>query len=101
VVKWSIPAKQDLRQIYDYIKRDSKHYANKVSQNIVEKSERLNDFPRMGRIVPEIDNSNIRELFVYSYRLIYEVSPHGVEVLALIHGKQEFSRVNFREDYQT
>jgi len=27
VVKWSIPAKQDLKKVFDYIARDSKFYA--------------------------------------------------------------------------
>ena len=41
MVKWSKPAKLDLKQIYDYIARDSKFYAQKISQEIVEKSEKL------------------------------------------------------------
>ena len=44
----------------------------------------------MGRVVPEISNPSIRELLVYSYRLIYEISPNGIEILAIIHGKQNF-----------
>jgi len=95
MVKWSIPAKQDLKKVYDYIARDSKFYAAKVSQNIIEKSEKLNDFPEIGRIVPEIDNPNIRELFIYSYRLIYQISQNTIDILALIHGKQDFSTGNF------
>ena len=91
MVIWSIPAKEDLKKIYDYIARDSKYYARKVSQEIVEKSEKLNNFPEIGRIVPEIDEPNIRELIIYSYRLIYEISPDKIEILALIHGKQDFS----------
>jgi plasmid stabilization system protein ParE len=35
MVKWSAPAKRDLKQIHDYIAKDSKYYAKKVSQNIV------------------------------------------------------------------
>ncbi|MFP4174137.1 MAG: type II toxin-antitoxin system RelE/ParE family toxin, partial [Candidatus Hydrogenedentota bacterium] len=31
----------------------------------------IGEFPRMGRAVPEIGDENIRERFVYSYRLIY------------------------------
>lgn len=90
MVKWSIPAKQKLKNIYDYIAKDSTYYAEKVTQYIIEKSERLNEFPEIGRVVPEIDNHNIRELLIYSYRLIYEVSPNGVEILTLVHGKQDF-----------
>lgn len=64
MVKWSTPAKFDLKQIHDYIARDSKFYAQKVSREIVEKSEKLNSFPGIGRIVPEIGDPNIRELLI-------------------------------------
>ena len=90
MVKWSNPAKLDLKQIHDYIARDSKYYAQKVSLEIVEKSEKLNQFPEVGRIVPEIGDPAIRELLIYSYRLIYEVFSTKVEVLALIHSKRNF-----------
>lgn len=92
MVKWTKPAKLDLKQVYDYIARDSKFYAKKVSQEIVEKSEKLNSFPEIGRIVPEIGDSNIRELIIYSYRLIYEIFPNRIEVLALIHSKRNFTQ---------
>lgn len=91
MVKWTTPAKLDLKQIHDYITRDSKFYAQKVSIEIVERSEKLKIFPEIGRVVPEIGDPNIRELIIYSYRLIYEVFPDRVEILALIHGKRDFS----------
>ena len=91
MVIWSVPAKDDLKKIYDYIAGDSKYYAIKVSQEFVEKSEKLVKLPRMGRIVPEIEDPNIRELIIYSYRLIYKISPKRIEILAIIHGKQDFS----------
>jgi plasmid stabilization system protein ParE len=50
----------------------------------------------MGRIVPEIGDSKIRELFVYLYRLIYEISKEGAEILAIIHGRQNL-KDNFNE----
>ena len=92
MVIWSIPAKEDLKKIHDYIACDSKYYATKVSQEFVEKSEQLIKFPKLGRIVPEIEDPNIRELIIYSYRLIYEVSPKGIEILAIIHGKRDFPK---------
>ena len=49
MVKWSIPAKDDLKQIFEYIAKDSKFYANKVADEIVEKSEMLDKFPEMGK----------------------------------------------------
>ncbi|MEK6656175.1 MAG: type II toxin-antitoxin system RelE/ParE family toxin [Nitrospirota bacterium] len=91
MVIWTIPAKLDLKEIHDYIARDSKYYAQKVSQDIVDKSEKLKYFPQIGRIVPEINDPNIRELIIYSYRLIYEVISDGVQILALIHSKRNFT----------
>lgn len=71
MVTWSIPARNDLKRIHDYIACNSKYYAIKVSQEFIEKSETLTDFPKMGRAVPEVADPNIRELIIYSYRLIY------------------------------
>lgn len=90
MVRLSEPAKRDLKQIHDYIAKDSKFYAKKVTQSIVEKTETLEEFPKIGRVVPEIGDENVRELFVYSYRLIYEVSPDGIKILAIIHGERDF-----------
>ena len=87
---WSNPAKIDLKQIHDYIARDSRFYAKKVSSEIVEKTETLNLFPKVGRIVPEVEDPNVRELLIYSYRVIYEILPDRIEVLALIHSKRNF-----------
>ena len=47
MVKWSGPAKKDLRQIYSYIAKDSKYYAKNVTQNMVAKTEKLKDFPEI------------------------------------------------------
>ncbi|MBM4066719.1 MAG: type II toxin-antitoxin system RelE/ParE family toxin [Planctomycetes bacterium] len=94
MVEWTDPAKQDLKAIHDYIARDSTFYAKKVSLEIVEKSEKLNILPEIGRVVPEIGDTRIRELIIYSYRLVYEIFPDKIEILALIHGKRDFSRIN-------
>ena len=90
MVTWTLPAKNDLKQVYDYIAKDSKYYAEKVSNEIVEKSETLNHLPQMGRIVPEVEESNICECFIHSYRLIYRISPEEIEILALVHGKRDY-----------
>jgi plasmid stabilization system protein ParE len=89
VVIWSDPAKADLHSIHDFIAHDSTHYAKKVTQDIVAKSDVLNELPRMGRVVPEINNDAIRELSLYSYRILYEIRDHGVFVLAVIHRRRE------------
>ena len=93
MVKWSVPARNDLKQIHDYIAKDSKYYARKVIQEVIAKTETLTELPEIGRIVPEISDQNIGELIVYSYRLIYEMSGAGVEILAIIHGRRDFNSI--------
>jgi len=91
MVKWSVPARNDLKQIHAYIAKDSKYYARNVIHEIVAKTETLTELPEIGRTVPEMSDQNIRELIVYSYRLIYEISEGGTEILAIIHGRRDFN----------
>lgn len=95
MVNWSFPAKNDLRRIYDYIANDSKFYAKRLVETIVEKTEILDKFSKVGRVVPEIEDDNIREIFIYSYRVIYEISSTNIEILAVIHGRRDFPSMRF------
>lgn len=92
VINWSNPAKADLKSIFEYIAHDSRHYAKKVIKSIVNKSLDLEFSPRRGRVVAEIDNTSIREIFVYSYRLMYEICPdESINILGVIHGNRNFT----------
>jgi toxin ParE1/3/4 len=90
VVTWSDHAKSDLRHIHDFIATDSRYYAKKVTQDIVDKTLRLLELPRIGNVVPEIDDENIRELHMYSYRILYEIKAEHICVLAVVHKRQDF-----------
>ena len=87
---WSDPAKADLRSIHDFIAHDSEHYAKQVTQDMVAKTDVLNELPRIGKVVPELGDDNLRELSLYSYRILYEIKAPEVSVLAVIHKRREF-----------
>ena len=53
MVIWSEPAKTDLRSIHDFIARNSKHYAKKVTQDIREKTDILDELSKIGKMVRE------------------------------------------------
>lgn len=94
MVRWSGSATHDLRQIYDYIARDSKYYGKKVVHDILVKSDKLEDFPMSGKIFSELNDPKIREVFVYSYRMIYQiVSDEEIEILAIVHTRRDFSMI--------
>lgn len=48
-------------------------------------------------IVPELNQPNVRELLVGRYRLLYEVTPVAVQILAFLHGARDLTRFR-RED---
>jgi toxin ParE1/3/4 len=50
----------------------------------------LKAFLSLAEIVPEFDNKNIREVFAYSYRIVYRVDDEAVTIAAVIHGKRAF-----------
>ena len=52
----------------------------------------LAQFPRSGRKVPEFDDDNVRELIVYSYRLIYRLTSEGILIAAIIHGSRNLQQ---------
>ena len=67
----SVPAVADLRSTHDHMALDPRVCAVKVVEGIREKADVLDEFPAIGRIVPEIRDENVRELSLYSYRIIY------------------------------
>lgn len=87
-VEWSPRAVDDLEAIALYISTDSLAYASAVIRTILNATRKLSTFPHSGRVVPELADDNIRELFAYSYRIIYRVQGGIVTVAAIAHGKQ-------------
>jgi len=82
LVIWTDPAIKSLKQIHDFIATDSKYYATETIDKIISKSEQL--------IVPEINDKTIREIFIYSYRLMYQIKGDDIYILTIIHGKKDF-----------
>ena len=91
MVIWTIPARDDLKAIFEYIALDSRFYANKVIREIIERVSSISDMPERGRIVPEINEKEIREIFIYSYRLIYQLAKDAITILAVIHSSRNIA----------
>jgi toxin ParE1/3/4 len=90
---WTDPSIEDLRSIRDYIARDSEYYAIDLIERLILSAERLVQFPRLGRVVPETHNQNIRELFCENYRIIYRIAGERVEILTVVHGGRERTKL--------
>src|SRR4051812_2163093 len=88
-VIWSPEAADDLEQIADFVARASPRYARQVATDVIEAIERAAEMPGTGRIVPEFDDAAVREVFVYSYRVIYRTAPDAIHVAAIVHGARD------------
>ena len=60
-----------------------------MTEALVKRTIGLDALPRIGRKVPELNEDAIRELSLYSYRIIYEIKTKHIEVLAVIHKRQD------------
>lgn len=86
-IVWSRRASDDLAAIADYIASDSPTYRHCCEESCAPNQGAV-ALPRSGRKVPEFDNEDIRELLVYSYRVIYRLEEREVVIAAVIHGKR-------------
>ncbi|MCB1688417.1 MAG: type II toxin-antitoxin system RelE/ParE family toxin [Halioglobus sp.] len=71
MVKWTAHATAQLRHIHNHIAQDSPLYARRVSEGLVQKTIGLDELPRKGRRVSELNDDTVRELPMYSYRILY------------------------------
>jgi toxin ParE1/3/4 len=88
IVVWSPRAVDDVETIAAYIALDSEFYAASVVRVILEKARKLSVFPFAGRVVPEFGDDAIREVFAYSYRIVYRIDGNEITIAAVIHGKR-------------
>lgn len=77
-----------MEEIRKYISRDSARYATLVVERLVESVERLEAFPRSGRVVPEFQDDTLREVIWGNYRIVYRLGDENVQILTVFHGTQ-------------
>jgi plasmid stabilization system protein ParE len=87
-ILWSPLAADRLVDIYAYISVDNKSAAKKVVERIFKKVESLAKNPERGRIVPETNRVEFRELFESEYRIIYRIEFKKVSILTIRNFKQ-------------
>jgi len=88
-VHWTDTAIEHLTAIHDYIAQGSETYAKRVVDRLTRRSQQIGNFPLSGRIVPEFNVEQIREVIEGQYRIVYYIKPDQIDVLAVIHGVQQ------------
>jgi toxin ParE1/3/4 len=93
-VIWSARALMDLEEIQAYIAKDNPTYAPIFVARLLHTTRHLPQFPLSGRLMPEAQQLNIRELLFQDYRIIYRVKPDLIEVVMVVHGSRNLDNSN-------
>jgi len=96
-VGWTEAALEDLSATAEYIARDSARYAKTFAREAFAASDTLAEFANRGRVVPEFGDQTIRELFLGSHRMIYQVTTERVFIIGLVHGARDLAAMWRRE----
>jgi len=87
-VIWSPASRDDLHDLVRTIAADNPKRAETFAYQLMQQTDKLQEFPEIGRQVPEQHSPDIREIIVAPYRVIYRVRLRQkiVEVARIWHG---------------
>jgi plasmid stabilization system protein ParE len=79
-----------LDEAVDYIAAERPASALRWLDETMERVRSLERFPDLGRIVPELQRPEIREVLVDPYRVPYHRDEQRVTILAVLHDRRLF-----------
>lgn len=82
-IAWKDSAREEVREIYSCLFDLSPKLAENWSDELTKKLNYISQFPEIGRIVPDYQITEIRELFVGQYRLLYNIQGSIPRILAI------------------
>jgi plasmid stabilization system protein ParE len=75
---WTDRALTRLRETARYIAADDPDAARRWADGLFDVVQRLADFPESGRLAPEFEDRDVRELVYGAYRVFYRVDTEAV-----------------------
>lgn len=87
-VVWSPLAIERATEIADVIATDRPSAADRWLDELFGATDRLGAFPESGRVVPELQRIDLREVIHKEYRIIYRIDSQGVSIMTVRHSRQ-------------
>ena len=92
-INWTFQSRDDLKAIAEYISKDSRRYAQLQVSRLVNRTKLLKTQIRAGKMVPEMNKENIRELIEGNYRIIYKiVRENQIDILTIHHAARDLAK---------
>lgn len=91
-IVWTENSVQDLLNIKLYIEQDAVERSESWVTELLEAGEGLSIFAERGRIVPEFNQKDLRELLIGNYRLVYRLQPDSIEIITVFEGHRQIQK---------
>jgi plasmid stabilization system protein ParE len=92
-LRWTEQAVDQLGAIADYLSQTSPVYAEGLVTRVAAQLQHLLQFPEIGRVVPEAESPQVREVIEWPYRIIYRVRTETIEVIAVVHVRRDLRAI--------
>ena len=77
-----------------YIRRYNSSAARTWIEKLRTNARDASGMPLAGRVVPEFDRPDVREVFLRTYRIVYRVDHVGIFVLAVFEGHRLMGNID-------
>ena len=84
-VRWSQRARNQVREIFEYIARDRPRAAERILEAFLERTELLAEFPEQGTVFSSTDRPDLRSIIHESHRIVYRIGDGEIAILSVRH----------------
>lgn len=90
-ITWTETALKDIDAIANFIALDSAFYASKFVRRLLATIIKLEKYPEIGKLVPELPGYTYREILFKKYRIIYRFEDENVYLISVHHSARLLS----------
>ncbi len=86
---WTELAIEDLESIHPIFQKDSKVYADRQVDKIIDRVDQIGNIPKSGSVVPEFNSELIRDLIEGNYRIIYKINSLNIGIVRIHYAAKQ------------
>ncbi len=88
---FTVPSRNDLRSIHDFIARDDVETALRFAQHLEQRCKDIVDMPGMGRRRDDL-SPGLRSIIEGKYIILYRLKDQDIHIMRVLQGSQDLPR---------